>query len=199
LPSIAEAEKPRIRQCIMPVADIMDILQGTAANPVDLSTSERQQYALALLEDTPMKNLQFHQDVRPAYYGTWTKPLTTKQVRHLARNPSYKLDLFDYDYDSEAEWEEPEEGEELNSDDDDEEEDGEDDMDDFLDDANEKSKLAAKRGLFISDLIPVSSGLRWEGPKGSLIPNAARDTVDFSPLTMRFLLGKCHVLILHLD
>lgn len=45
----------------------------------------------------------FHEDVRPPYYGTWSKP--SKIV--TGRTP-FKQDkeFLDYDYDSEAEWEE---------------------------------------------------------------------------------------------
>jgi chromatin assembly factor 1 subunit A len=187
--STQKAIKPRPSQQTMPVSGIMDLLQGTATNPIDLTDSERQQYALTLLDQTPMRFLHFHQDVRPPYYGTWTKPLTSRQAKHLARNPRYQLNLFDYDYDSEAEWEEPEEGEELNSDDDEEEDEDEDDMDDFLDDANEKSKAAAKRGLFISDLVPVSSGLQWEDNDGKLHSKDGDDKPDFSQFAMGILLG----------
>ncbi|KAI8098081.1 chromatin assembly factor 1 subunit A-domain-containing protein [Gilbertella persicaria] len=48
-----------------------------------------------------MKLLQFHEDVRPAYYGTWTK-----SHQHVTgRKPFAKdTDALDYDIDSEAEW-----------------------------------------------------------------------------------------------
>ncbi|KAG0217199.1 hypothetical protein BGX33_011193 [Mortierella sp. NVP41] len=63
-----------------------------------------------------MRLLQFAENYRPAYYGTWSK--RSKNVtgrRFLGRD----TDLVDYDFDSEAEWEEDEEGEECKSDDDD--------------------------------------------------------------------------------
>ncbi|KAI8992186.1 chromatin assembly factor 1 subunit A-domain-containing protein [Mycotypha africana] len=61
-----------------------------------------------------MKLLQFDEDVRPAYYGTWTNKksniITHKQP--LAKDAA----LFDYDADSEAEWEpEDDEGEDIHS------------------------------------------------------------------------------------
>jgi chromatin assembly factor 1 subunit A len=66
-----------------------------------------------------------------------------------------------YDYDSEAEWEEPEEGEDLNSEDEEEmSEDGDDDMDGFLDDEDD-AMAGGKRRLIVGDLEPVSSGIRW--------------------------------------
>jgi hypothetical protein len=69
------------------------------------------------------KLLQFHSDYRPPYWGTFSK----KSMLIRARKP-YTQDptVLDYDYDSEAEWEDEESGEELNSEDDGEEEESED-------------------------------------------------------------------------
>ncbi|CAO3587126.1 unnamed protein product [Absidia cylindrospora] len=59
-----------------------------------------------------MKLLQFTEDERPAYYGTWTK--SSKRIS--PKNPFAKdIDLIDYDYDSEAEWEPEGEGEDIQS------------------------------------------------------------------------------------
>jgi chromatin assembly factor 1 subunit A len=188
LPQLPSSHKPRHHQ--LPLKDIMDILQGSSSqNPIDLTSDcSKQEYALQLLNDTPMKYLHFWEDVRPPYYGTWTKSLTAQQWRHLARNPFHQLDLFDYDYDSEAEWEEPEEGEDLNSDDEEEEDDEEDDMDEFLDD-EEGAGNAPKRNLFSTDLVPNCSGLQWEDVKGNLQPAGEAEKVDFSELAMEFLLS----------
>jgi chromatin assembly factor 1 subunit A len=47
--------------------------------------------------------LNFHEDCRPAYRGTWTK----KSSIVTGKNPFRKdSSIFDYEYDSEAEWEE---------------------------------------------------------------------------------------------
>ena len=67
----------------------------------------------------PWKLLQFAENVRPAYFGTFSKQSTTIS----GRTPLLKdMSKLDYDFDSEAEWEEDEPGEELGSDDDDSEE-----------------------------------------------------------------------------
>ncbi|KAI9489373.1 chromatin assembly factor 1 subunit A-domain-containing protein [Zychaea mexicana] len=59
-----------------------------------------------------MKFLQFTEDVRPAYYGTWTK--SSKKIN--GRAPLAQDDQFvDYDHDSEGEWEPEGEGEEIQS------------------------------------------------------------------------------------
>lgn len=188
LPRLPISRKPRRHQ--FPVKEIIDLLQGSSSqNPIDLTSDcSKQKYALQLLNETPMKYLHFWEDVRPPYYGTWTKSLTAQQWRHLARNPFYQLDLFDYDYDSEAEWEEPEEGEDLNSDDEEEEDDGEDDMAEFLDD-EETAGDAPRRKLFKTDLIPNCSGLQWEDDKGNLQPAGGAEEADFSDLAVEFLLS----------
>jgi hypothetical protein len=53
------------------------------------------------------KFLCFDEDVRPAYYGTWSK----RSSAVTGRRPFGQEERFDYDYDSEAEWEEGDEGE----------------------------------------------------------------------------------------
>lgn len=62
-----------------------------------------------------MKLLQFVEDVRPAYYGTFTKRShIVKSHQPLAQD----TDILDYNVDSEAEWEPEGEGEDINSDED---------------------------------------------------------------------------------
>lgn len=66
-----------------------------------------------------VKLLQFGENYRPAFYGTWNRQ--TKVIR--PRNPFLKdSDIYDYDYDSDDEWEEEEEGDECLSDEGDDEE-----------------------------------------------------------------------------
>ncbi|EMR10202.1 hypothetical protein PNEG_01475 [Pneumocystis murina B123] len=110
----------------------------------------------------PMKLLQFREDVRPPYYGTFSK----SSFILTPRNP-FKTDehLFNYNYDSEAEWIEEEEGEDIdNMDDSEEEEDAaalkedEDDRD-FLDDEGELNNTKKK---VIINLIPSVKGLYWQ-------------------------------------
>ncbi|XP_068449101.1 chromatin assembly factor 1 subunit A [Clinocottus analis] len=80
----------------------------------------------------PMKLLQFHANYRPAYWGTWSK----KSSHISARCPlKQDKDLFDYEVDSDEEWEEEEPGESLShSEGEDEEEAGEGGEDDSDDD-----------------------------------------------------------------
>jgi hypothetical protein len=81
--------------------------------------------------DRRMRTLSFHEDVRPAYVGTFSKHSNVLN----GRNPFTTDDkLFDYDFDSEAEWEEGEdEGEDLaNSDGEDDDDENELEYNDFF-------------------------------------------------------------------
>jgi len=65
------------------------------------------------------KLLKFHENQRPAYWGTWSK-----KSSYISGRKPFGLDRerFDYDYDSDEEWEEEEEGESLSDNEDDKEE-----------------------------------------------------------------------------
>ena len=59
------------------------------------------------------KLLKFHENRRPAYWGTWTKQ--TNKIS--GRRPFGRdEDRFDYEEDSDDDWEEEEEGESLSDD-----------------------------------------------------------------------------------
>ena len=64
-------------------------------------------------EKIPMKLLKFSDDVRPGYIGTWTKHSSVV----TGRRPFAKdVDLLDYEYDSEAEWDDdPEDAEDVDA------------------------------------------------------------------------------------
>ena len=115
-----------------------------------------------LLREIPMKSLKFYEDVRPPYQGTFSRPMPESTATKISRNP-YRRGIPDinYDYDSEAEWEEPEEGEDLDSEEEEEgSDDGDDDMDGFLDDEDD-ALAGGKRRLIVGDLEPVCSGIHW--------------------------------------
>jgi chromatin assembly factor 1 subunit A len=120
-----------------------------------------------LLKDVPVKFLKFAEDVRPPYRGTFTsQPLYG--ITRLAKNPLRRdLPETNYDYDSEAEWIEDEDAEDLNSEgeEDDAELDDAEDMDGFLDDENDEL-MTSKRLVLQGDLEPVSTGLCWEDERG---------------------------------
>ncbi|KAJ5735761.1 uncharacterized protein N7483_000886 [Penicillium malachiteum] len=151
------------------VKEILQTMQNLedAANQLGGEVKEKSiKASLDELRQIPMKSLKFGEDVRPAYQGTFSKQIPILSANKVSRNPYHRgLPDVNYDYDSEVEWEEPEEGEELDSEEEEEaSDDGEDDMDGFLDD--EDDALAGKRRMIVGDLEPVCSGLHWaaDGP-----------------------------------
>jgi chromatin assembly factor 1 subunit A len=171
----------------IPILEIVELVNGTSDKPIDL-TSDRD--PLDLLKQIPMKYLHFPRDVRPPYYGTYTKPHTQHEELKLARNPfSRTLRDCNYDYDSEAEWDEPEEGEDLDSEgDDDLDDEVEDEFDGFLDD-DEDHQL--KRRHISGDLEPISTGLCWQDARGvsRLNDGSGAISTEFKEFEIGFLLG----------
>jgi hypothetical protein len=74
--------------------------------------------------DSRKRLLSFSEDLRPPYYGTWSK----RSLEVTGRRPFAKdlSNSIDYDVDSEAEWEEEEEGEDIIMSDDEDEVEGND-------------------------------------------------------------------------
>ncbi|KAK5789460.1 hypothetical protein VI817_008584 [Penicillium citrinum] len=155
---------PYRRRCGRQVKSVRDILQHIQNLEGDaLAQAEKQQRRPQdELRNITMKSLKFGEDVRPPYQGTFTRIVPEPTAIKLSRNPYFRgLPEINYDYDSEAEWEEPEEGEDLDSEEEDEGSDeGDDDMDGFLDDEDD-ALVGGKRRLIVGDLEPVSSGIRW--------------------------------------
>jgi chromatin assembly factor 1 subunit A len=151
------------RTDIPTVRDIVTSMQHSPANTIDLTgNTEPTKHATRvedMLKKIPVKMLKFGENVRPPYRGTFTKKIPGDQAVKLCRNPFARVVReFNYDYDSEAEWEEPEEGEDLDtSGDEDPSEDDADDLDDFLDDADDE----LKRRNIVGSLEPICSGIRW--------------------------------------
>lgn len=150
----------------LPIKDLILLSNGSSSSPVDL-TSDTTDADLAIRR-APFKMLQFREDIRPPYLGTYTRAVSPRTSRKLSRVPQYRgLPDTDYDYDSEAEWQEPEADDEdlENEENESEEEDGPDDMDDFLDDEAD----GGKRAPLTADAEPVSTGLCWEGETALLV------------------------------
>jgi len=172
----------------MAVREIMTEFSSTASRPIDLTTdSQNTQIRRTndLLKKIPMKFLKFQEDVRPPYRGTYTsRPV--HGITKLARNP-LRRDLPDtnYDYDSEAEWVEDEDAEDLNSEGEEEDADVEDgeDMDGFLDDEGDES-ANSKRLVIQGDLEPISTGLCWEDQ------HKRSTNVKMMPYRMEIIMGK---------
>ncbi|PGH07352.1 hypothetical protein GX51_01896 [Blastomyces parvus] len=168
------------------VREILLEMQGAASNTIDLTGEKKTQNPGDLLRKIPMKVLKFSEDVRPPYQGTFTKRLPEPEARRLCRNPFGRIVRdFNYDYDSEAEWEEPEEGEELDSEGEEElSEDGDGDMDDFLDDGDDDA-VGGRRRVIVGDLEPVCSGIHWEG-EGDIDPMMSSCRMEVISETLNF-------------
>lgn len=143
---------------------VRDILQQIQTSEgASLSSAENQHHKPQnQLRNITIKSLKFGEDVRPPYQGSYTRTVSEPTAIKLSRNPYYRgLPDTNYDYDSEAEWEEPEEGEDLDSEEEDEGSDeGDDDLEGFLDDEDD-ALVGGKRRLIVGDLEPVCSGIRW--------------------------------------
>ncbi|KAL4886309.1 chromatin assembly factor 1 subunit A-domain-containing protein [Aspergillus karnatakaensis] len=142
------------------VREILHKLQSLSDLP---ETSEASWKLHESLKNVRMKSLKFGEDVRPPYQGTYTKDLSMEAAARLMRNPFRReLPEVNYDYDSEAEWEDAEEGEELDSEEEEEgSEDGDEDMDGFLDDEDDQL-VNGKRRLLVGELEPVCTGIKWQ-------------------------------------
>lgn len=148
--------KKRLRRTV-PVKEIIQNMQATGLNVIELDKN-----ALDALAKSSYKCLQFREDIRPPYQGTYTRIVSPQTSKKLSRKPfTRQLPDTNYDYDSEAEWEPPApDDEDLDEEDEmsDAEEAG-DDINDFLDDADD---VVRKKGP-VSDMEPLSSGLCWVG------------------------------------
>jgi chromatin assembly factor 1 subunit A len=168
------------------VREIMSEFNKASHQPIDLTTESQNtqiRRTREALNSVPMKFLGFKEDVRPPYFGTITSlPTGVTDLRRLARKPLTKNILpLNYEYDSEAEWQE-EDGEDVDALDDDEDDvDNDEDMGDFLDDSEDAGPA---RPAFASSIEPDSTGICWE--------NSKRKTPQSQmyKFRMEFILGK---------
>ncbi|PWN21334.1 hypothetical protein BCV69DRAFT_282071 [Microstroma glucosiphilum] len=114
----------------------------------------------------PVKLLQFATDMRPAYFGTWTRPSNLISGRRPLRQDPVALD---YNYDSDAEWqdggdgEDDAKGEEVGDDND--------DLEDAMSGSEDESEMA---DWLVDDLE--------EDEEGGDIDDAMSDIIEVDPL-----------------
>jgi chromatin assembly factor 1 subunit A len=173
------------------VEHVIHKLQGSSNRPIDL-TQNHENRPRDALNTIPIKYFSYGEDVRPPYRGTWTRMVDDRTARKLALQPvAQQLPEVDYNYDSEAEWEDVEEGEDLEAEDIEEEEEQDEEVDGFIDDDNAPQYLA-RRGIPASDVESKCSGLQWEDASGKMRAADARyGNANFSEFTVCFLLGQC--------
>ncbi|KAK3325565.1 chromatin assembly factor 1 subunit A-domain-containing protein [Apodospora peruviana] len=167
------------------VSKIMAEYHGQAmTTPIDLTTESHNsqiRHTREALRSVPVKSLKFKEDVRPPYIGTISGlPAGVRSLNKIGRNPIRRDVLpLNYEYDSEAEWQE-EDGEDVDDLDDDEDEaDNDEEMDDFLDDSED---VGPARLLFSGGMEPESTGLCWENQK------RLNDTAKMYKFRMEFIL-----------
>ncbi|KAK0728369.1 chromatin assembly factor 1 subunit A-domain-containing protein [Lasiosphaeria miniovina] len=148
------------------VRKIMAEYGDSSSTPVDLTTESQNtqiRHTRDALKTVPLKSLKFREDVRPPYIGTISGLLPgVKSLRKVARNPLARNILpLNYEYDSEAEWQE-EDGEDVEDLEDEEEDaDNDSDVDSLIDDSED----APARLVFSGGMEPESTGLCWEDNK----------------------------------
>ncbi|KAG9951156.1 hypothetical protein KCU85_g3128, partial [Aureobasidium melanogenum] len=187
LKALFAEERVRSRGLWQPTArEVIESIQGSSQVPIDLTDESGEHYRPAdLLNSLTVRHLHFGEDVRPAYYGTYSRKISSANAAKLRKNPFSKLrEDTNYDDDSEAEWEEPEEGEDIGSDGEEDEEsvgDAE-EMDEFLED----DAADSKRHMITGDLKPVSTGLCWEDVKGVFKSSTEESPVDLDSMKIDF-------------
>ena len=188
------------------VKSVIAALHGTAINPIDLTGSSSaivKQNPQDLLQLVRVKYLRYAEDVRPPYVGTYTKQPQTCSVSRLCKKPFTRaLPATNYDYDSEAEWEELGEGEDLDSEGEEEsgDEEGGDDLKEFLDDDEAGDGGKAKRRHVMGDVQPISTGLCWEDSSGdsrNLIVPYGQSSLDLRPFRLDSLLSMELIAIIY--
>ena len=192
----ASNKRRRIMPSVLSVKNLVASFHASATDPIDLTEAKKTESRspAELLKTVPVKYLRYAEDVRPPYIGTYSKFPVGYPPSRLLRRPFLRaLPSTNYDYDSEAEWEEPEEGEDLDSEGEEEigEDDVGDDMEEFLDDEDAEGSGAKRRNL-MGDVQPVHTGIVWESTtdrkKSNVIP-FGDTSLDFKHFGMELLLS----------
>lgn len=124
------------------------------------------------------KLLQYHEDVRPPYYGTWQR----KSKKISGRRPfTMDDDIFDYDADSEAEWDIGGPGESLKGDDSEDEEE--------IDDYEIDMKTFVPHGYVSDDEVEVHSD-QDEAPSADQSMEEICDVQDDSNISVQIVAEK---------
>lgn len=142
--------RKRSRLCIRPPVSVRETMRLMAESDLmtDTDAQARTRKAIESLQDrrkVPLKLLQFATDMRPGWFGTWTRPSNMISGRRPLRQDPVALD---YNCDSEAEWVEGDgedgKGDDVGDDDNDQDDavtdtDADSEMDDWLvDDLDEE-------------------------------------------------------------
>ena len=196
---ISSHQRKRHRKLRVTVKDIITRINRSAQQPMELTGSNFEQVVkpVEMLGSISIKYLRFAEDVRPPYIGTYTKFPSDHAIRKLCKNPFIRaLPETNYDYDSEAEWEEPGEGEDLGSEGEEEvnEDEEDDDMEGFLDDEEGGDATRTpnqKRRPILGDLEPSCTGLCWEDDYDAIrrVLASEKNPMDLRSYKLEVILG----------
>ena len=180
------SKRHRKRNEPLSLKEVIRKLNGSSNNPIDLTTNSNDLKDTLTSANLKIKFLKFAEDVRPPYIGTYTKTPKRGSMCSLAKNPFSRVRPdTNYDWDSEAEWEDAVDGEDLDSEGEEEDEDeDEEDMAGFLDDEDTN---AVKRRPLLGDQEPQCSGICWQGE--SLSSNG-KPQPNLNSYRIDILLGK---------
>ncbi|KAK4157606.1 chromatin assembly factor 1 subunit A-domain-containing protein [Chaetomidium leptoderma] len=156
-----KVRRGRVYPSVRKMMSEFESLSSNAAGDLNTESQNAQiRHIMEALKSVPVKSIKFREDVRPPYIGTISGlPTGVKSLQKLARRPTSKILPLNYEYDSEAEWQE-EEGEDVDDLDEEEDEAEQDeDMDDFLDDSED---IGPARRVFVGGIEPESTGPCWE-------------------------------------
>lgn len=158
-PGIRGKKHPSVKKLL---SELFGHSGETSTSPIDLTKSQRisADAVKDVLRTIPYKFIGFKSDVRPPYRGTITSE-TSETLQRLAKRPTSKmLSQLNYDYDSEAEWFDDDEGDDLeDADDSDDDIDADEDMAEFLDDSEESG---ISRIAYGNDMKPESTSICFE-------------------------------------
>ncbi|KAK6454887.1 chromatin assembly complex, subunit p90 [Scheffersomyces xylosifermentans] len=118
------------------------------------STTTESQIHKMLKQFPPMKYISFYENSKPPYVGTWCSERHQKIEIPTSNPVDTSLTGFDYDYDSDLEWnKEEEEGEDVDNEDDEEEDDmivqDDDELDDFVEDNQDGARSKKFHSLVV--------------------------------------------------
>ncbi len=159
------------------VRAVIEEIQGSSDTPIDLKGDQQPLRIENMLDGVSLKIFSFAEDIRPGYQGTYTHPVSPRSALKLCRHPCGRnLPDTNYDYDSEAEWEPPAEGDDdLDAVDEESSDEEDDDMEEFLDDEDD----VGRRRLVVGDKEPQCSGVCWQDQDKRVLQKGDFDMKDF--------------------
>jgi chromatin assembly factor 1 subunit A len=144
---------------VKPVDHGPTVTPDDIVNALNSSTTTETQINEIINKFPPIKFISFYENSKPPYIGTWCSVLH-QRIKFDPRNPlDTTLTGFDYEYDSDLEWnKEDEEGEDIDNEDEDDEEDILADEDDLRFVEDDKPNDQTKKFHSLNVMIKINDG-----------------------------------------